>query len=104
MTKKRKTPHASVENRLKAVLKVMNDGESVASVAHDLGVHRDTVNRWVIAYKENGREGLINPRSITQSPVTEDQKRIRDLEKQVREQKETIEILKKFEAFLKNQK
>ncbi|WP_433745042.1 transposase [Falsibacillus pallidus] len=107
MPNNQKNNQTSVENKLTAVLRVINDEESEASVAADLGLHRDTVNRWIRAYKKKGREGLENPGTkshSSDSPLTENQKRIKELEKQIKEQEENIEILQKFQDFLKTKK
>lgn len=51
----------SVEVKLAAVLQILDGKKSVREVADSLNLHRDTVNRWVIAYKERGQNGLENP-------------------------------------------
>jgi transposase len=100
MAKKQHT-HTNVETKLSAVKDVLEDNQPVAVVAQELGVHRDTVNRWVNQFKENGREGLMNSRSITNSGTSKEMKRIRELEKKLKEKEQENEILKKFQAFLK---
>jgi transposase len=102
MTKERSFSHNSVEVKLEAVLKVVEGKSSVIEVATDLNLHRDTVNRWVIAYKKYGKEGLENKRShsSTQQSVNQS-KEVRELEKKLKEKEMEIEILKKFQAFLK---
>lgn len=104
MSKKRSSSHNSVETKLKAVNEVLENKRPVAEVAKEINVHRDTVNRWVNSFKKQGVEGLENPRSITDSPSSEDKKRIRELEKQLKQKELENEILKKFQAFLKNNK
>ncbi|TYR75222.1 helix-turn-helix domain-containing protein [Rossellomorea vietnamensis] len=98
---KKQHSHTSVENKLEAVKKVLENHQPVAAVAKELGLHRDTVNRWVNQFKANGKEGLMNSRSITNSGTTQEIKRIRELEKKLKEKEQENEILKKFQAFLK---
>jgi transposase len=43
---KKQSSHNSVEVKLEAVLQVLENKRSVAEVARELGLHRDTVNRW----------------------------------------------------------
>lgn len=100
MTKKRSFSHNSVEVKLEAVLQVLEKHRSVVDVANSLNLHRDTVNRWVIAYKERGKEGLENPRSHSSSQSSNG-KNVRELEKKLKEKELENEILKKFQAFLK---
>lgn len=101
MTRKQPSPHSNLDIKLEAVRQVLEDHKPVAMVANNLSLHRDTVNRWVNTYKKSGKEGLVNPRSITQSIQPQDVKQLRELEKQLREKEQEIEILKKFQAFLK---
>jgi transposase len=86
---------------LEAVRQMLENKRSVAEVAHELGLHRDTVNRWVSSFKGNGEQGLVNSRSISQPSQSKDIKQTRELEKKLKEKEMEIEILKKFQAFLK---
>jgi transposase len=86
---------------LEAVRQVLENKRPVAEVAQELGLHRDTVNRWVISFKDKGEKGLVNARSISQSSKSKDIKQIRELEKILKEKEMEIEILKKFQAILK---
>ena len=44
------------EQRYQAVLAVISDGETVASVAARYGVHRKTVHGWLARYESEGLE------------------------------------------------
>ncbi len=48
----------SFEEKMEAVLRVVNDGMSPASSARILGAGTEHVRRWVHFYKEHGAEGL----------------------------------------------
>ncbi|WP_445492613.1 transposase [Niallia sp. 03133] len=82
MTKKRSFSHNSVEVKLEAVLQVLESKKSVIEVANSLNLHRDTVNRWVNAYKEQGPSGLENPYSHISSQPKNNSKKVKELEKQ----------------------
>jgi transposase len=99
--RKKQSSHSTVETKLVAVRQVLENKRPVVEVARELDLHRDTVHRWVSSYKEQGQQGLENPRSITQSSKSKDIKRIRELERKVKEKEMENEILKKFQAFLK---
>lgn len=101
MGKNNRKEHKSVEFKLKVVQDILENGKSVASVADEIGVHRDTVNNWRNAYLLNGREGLINSRSVNQTKKVLESKEVTELKKQLNEKELEIEILKKFQAFLK---
>ncbi|MBM6617674.1 helix-turn-helix domain-containing protein [Bacillus suaedaesalsae] len=103
MSGKKGSNHQDVEVKLKAVQEVIELGKSVASVALDIGVHRDTVNGWVLSYKESGPAGLKSKRINKQSSI-DDRKRIMELEKLLKEKELENEILKKFQAFLKGKR
>jgi transposase InsO family protein len=46
------------EQRYKAILAVIGDGRTVSEVAHDWGVCRRTMHRWLAYYEAEGLEGL----------------------------------------------
>ena len=49
-----------VEQRLSAVLEVLNEGVSVTEVAERAGVTRQTVHRWLTRYAAQGLAGLVD--------------------------------------------
>ena len=53
-----------VEQRLSAVLEVLNDGVSVTEVAERFGVSRQTVHRWLRRYAARGLDGLVDQSSV----------------------------------------
>ncbi|MBS4190162.1 helix-turn-helix domain-containing protein [Bacillus sp. FJAT-49705] len=93
--------HTSVETKLKAVLQIIDGEKSVIEAARGLNLHRDTVNRWVNAYKERGEKGLENPHSHSTPQSKNSNKKVKELEKKLKEKELENEILKKFQAFLK---
>ena len=46
------------EQRYKAVLAVIGDGQTVSEVANDWGICRRTMHRWLARYEGDGLEGL----------------------------------------------
>ena len=101
MMTNRRNSHHSVETKLQTVLDVLQNGTPVASAAKQLGVHRDTVYNWLNAYKTAGEPGLASSRSIRQPLSSQAAKENRELKKRLKEKEMEIEILKKFQAFLK---
>jgi transposase len=93
--------HTSVEVKLEAILQVLDGKKSVREVADGLDLHRDTVNRWIIAYKERGQSGLENPNAHSTHQTKNSGRKVRELEKKLKEIELENEILKKFQAFLK---
>ena len=66
MSNNQRKAHKSVEFKLKVVQDILENDRSVAQVAEEIGVHRDTVNNWRNAYLLNGKEG-INESAFRQS-------------------------------------
>lgn len=84
----------STEFKLEAVKRIERTGEAVTKVAEELGVKPSTMQGWVNKYRQSPNAPF--PGSGNLSP--EDEK-FRRLEKENRELKEEIEILKKAAAF-----
>jgi transposase len=102
--KNQRKAHKSVDFKLKVIQDILENDRSVAQVAEEIGVHRDTVNKWRNAYLLNGKKGLVNQRSVSQTKKALESKEISELNKQLKEKELEIEILKKFQAFLRANK
>lgn len=90
----------SPEFKLEAVKRVLSSGAPVARVAAELGVNENTLHGWMKKYRDKPSSPF--PGS---GKLSEDDQRIRNLERQNRELREENEILKKAAAyFAKNQK
>lgn len=79
-----------------AVLLCIEQGRSVAEVADNLGINRDLLYHWRSKY--NKANGLLAFPGNGIEALTPDQKRIRGLEKALRETEEERDILKKAMA------
>ena len=86
---------------MEAVFNNLDGEKSVREMADSLNLHRDTVNRWVIAYKEKGKNGLENPYAHGKTQSKNGSQKVRELESRLKEEESENEILKKFQAFLK---
>lgn len=90
----------TAEFKKNAVRLVEQGEESMVQVARDLGINENTLSGWVQQYRRKPDETF--PGSGRLSPEDE---RLRKLERENRELKEEIEILKKAAAyFAKNQR
>jgi transposase len=92
---KRTRPTFSPEFRLEAAQLVVDQGRSIREAAEAMGVGKSSMDKWVRQLR-NERNG-ISPQA---TPMTPDQKRIRELEKKLRRVEEEKEILKKATALL----
>lgn len=90
----------SPEFKMEAVKRVLSSGSPVARVAAELGVNENTLHGWMKRYRD--KPSTPFPGS---GKLSDDDQRVRSLERQNRELREENEILKKAAAyFAKNQK
>jgi len=93
--KKRTRATFSPEFRLEAAQLVVDQGRSIRAAAEAMGIGHSTMDKWVRQLRQE-RQGA-NPKA---TPMTPDQRRIRELEKELRYIKEDNDILKKATALL----
>lgn len=92
---KRTRPTFTPEFRLEAAQLVVDQGRSIRDAAEAIGVGKSTMDKWVRQLREERRGGTSQS-----SPITPDQRRIRELERQLKRVEEEKEILKKATALL----
>ena len=85
----------SAEFRLEAAQLVVDQGRSIREAAQAVGVGHSTMDKWVRQLREE-RQG----NSPKAAPMTPEQVRIRELEKELKRIKEDNDILKKATALL----
>jgi transposase len=90
-----KRPNFKPEFRLEVAQLVVDKGYSIREAADAMDVGKSTVDKWVRQFKQE-RVGL----SPNASPMTPDQIKIRELEKNIRYIEEEKGILKKTTALL----
>ena len=54
----RKLPSSAVEEKRRQAVKLRNKGMTRAEIGEIVGVHADTVGRWLKRYQEQGAQGL----------------------------------------------
>jgi len=92
---KRTRPTYSPEFRLEVAQQVVDSGRSVRDVASSLNLGKSTVDKWSRQLRGE-RDGNLS----TATPLTPDQIKIRELERQLKIAKEDNLILKKASALL----
>lgn len=80
----------------KSAVELIKNGASTIKTADDLNVPLKTLENWITAYNKDPH--------IFDRDYISPQQQIKKLEKQVRQQQETIDILKKAAAFFASQK
>lgn len=78
------------EFKMQTARLILEEGKSVAQVAREMGLHENTLYRWVAEYKEAG--GHAFPGIGQLKP---EDKALKDLQKRLRDLEEENEILKK---------
>lgn len=84
------------EFKLEAVSLVVEHNRKVAEVAQSLGIGISTLDNWVRKYKKE-KQGHTSTEGLA---LTDDQRRIQELEREVRQLKIEKDILKKASALL----
>lgn len=89
----------SQEMREKTARHILNSGKSATSVAEELGIDTNTVCRWVRDYRrQNSMPTHAEDRKTNQGKSAEERdlaKENKKLKKQLADEKEKVEILKK---------
>jgi transposase len=90
----------SIEFKIQATKRVVEDGVSSAQVARELGINVNSLRDWVRRYREDTEEPFVGSGNLRK-----EEKTIKELEKRIRDLEEENEILKKAAAiFAQNQK
>lgn len=84
------------EFKLEAISLVVEHKRKVAEVAQSLGIGTSTSDNWVRKYKKE-KQGIAPTEGLA---LTDDQHRIQELEREVRQLKMEKDILKKASALL----
>jgi len=78
------------EFKIQTVRLIQEEGKTVAQVAREMGLHENTLYRWLSEFKQDGTNAFPGSGQLK----LED-KALRDLQKELRELREENEILKK---------
>ena len=92
MTKQRKKFDPSL--KLEVVRMIKEQGLSIPQISQSMNIGQTAIRRWVRQYdaEQSGQRGIGNP-------LTADQQRIRQLERENRQLHMDVDILKKASAF-----
>ena len=93
---KKTRPRFTPEFRLESAQLVVDQDYSVREAAQAMGVGKSTMDKWVRQLKAERSGGQVG----TATPITPDQRKIRELEKRIKRIELEKEILKKATALL----
>ena len=94
MTKRRKYPK---EFKLDAINLVVEQGDSQAEAARNLGINSNMLSRWIRQFQADDENGQSSFRG--NGSLTPEQKELRELKKKVKQLETEREILKKATVF-----
>lgn len=86
--------HFDAAFKLRVVRMIRDDGLSVGQVCRDLNLTDSAVRRWVAKYDAEQRGEPVNG-----LPLSAEQRRIRELERENQQLKQDVTLLKKASAF-----
>jgi len=86
--------------KVSAVKLILEEGYSVKEVSKELGVHYNSLYRWVAEYEKYGEDAFPGHGSALFNAQYENRK----LQKENESLREELELLKKFQGFLKKKK
>jgi transposase len=89
------------EFKLAAVKRLKEGQQSATALALELGVRRTMLYKWAQALEQSGQEGRFKSRG--RKPA-EQESEVERLRRQLADAKMELEILKKFDAYLKQLK
>ena len=83
--------------KMAAVKLVLEDNMTVSEVSKELSIHYNSLYRWISEYEESGESAFPGHGNALFNSTYE----VKKLQKQIEDLKLENEILKKFQAFLK---
>ena len=101
--RRKRNVYTSPNDKLKAVERVVLEGISTRIIAEELSVSLTSVQTWVKQYNDFGPEYFTTQVRSSDGPdaIQAELERLKKIEKAYEEQLIEVEILKKFQAFLK---
>jgi transposase len=96
--------YTSPENKIKAVERVLDEHMPTKQMAEEMNVSLTSIQQWVKQYKDFGPASFLNKDSQKRPMAmvnVEELARLKTIEIAYKEQMVQVEILKKFQTFLK---
>lgn len=85
------------EFKIQVVKQVLEEGKSATAVSNALELSRNMVSRWVKEYETHGDKAFTGHGQ----PIKDQEFELRKLQKRIEQLEQERDILKKFQAFLK---
>lgn len=102
--RRKRNIYTSPENKIKAVERILKENISTIQMAEEMNVSRTSIQQWVRQYKDFGPVYFLE-KGTHNSEMTmvdiEELGRLKAIEVAYKEQQIQVEILKKFQTFLK---
>ncbi|MFC0272275.1 helix-turn-helix domain-containing protein [Metabacillus herbersteinensis] len=101
MNKKHRKHHLDPKIKISAAKDYLHGFKTSSELAHELNVDPDTILNWAKKYKLHGPDSLYKLDKSKTNDTLKLQKEIEQLKSTLRAKDVEIDILKKFQAFLK---
>ncbi|MBE1556002.1 transposase [Sporosarcina limicola] len=102
--RRKRNINTSPENKIKAVERILEENIPTKQMAEKMDVSQTSIQQWVRQYKDFGPAYFLE-KDTHNSEMTmvdiEELVRLKAIEKAYKEQQIQVEILKKFQTFLK---
>lgn len=96
--------YTSPENKIKAVERILDEHVPTKQMAEEMNVSLTSIQQWVKRYKDFGPASFLN-KDTQKGPMAmvdvKELARLKTIEVAYKEQMLQVEILKKFQTFLK---
>lgn len=89
------------EFKLAAVARLKAKNQTAQAIASELGIRRNQLYKWGKEVDQHGPDGSFKPRG---RPPAVQESEIAKLRRQLAKAQQELDILKKFDAYLKRQK
>lgn len=102
--RRKRNIYTSPENKIKAVEHVLKENIATRQMAEEMNVSQTSIQQWVKQYKDFGPAYFLKKdtdNSVMTTVDAEELARLRVIEIAYEEQQIQVEILKKFQTFLK---
>lgn len=102
--RRKKNVYTDPKDKLKAVERIVLEGIPARIVAEEMSVSLTSVQTWAKQFRDHGPNFFIDGKKARQPSILVEQEelnRLKEIEQKYKEQEIQIEILKKFQAFLR---
>lgn len=102
--RRKRSIYTSPEDKIKAVERILREHIPTKQMAEEINVSQTSIQQWVKQYKNHGPQSFLKTDKNTNTTTTVEVgelERLKAIEVAYEEQRIQVEIIKKFQTFLK---